>query len=44
LAELEAGAAALGDLSGMNYSRGRTVHITLYRIAPAHPVATPMVH
>jgi 4-amino-4-deoxy-L-arabinose transferase-like glycosyltransferase len=44
LAELEAGAAALGDLSGMNYSRGRAVHITLYRIAPAHPVTMPIVH
>ena len=31
LAELEANAAAVDDLSGFNYSRGKPVHVTLYR-------------
>jgi 4-amino-4-deoxy-L-arabinose transferase-like glycosyltransferase len=33
LAELQTDAAAQGELSGFNYSRGRKVHITLYRVA-----------
>jgi 4-amino-4-deoxy-L-arabinose transferase-like glycosyltransferase len=33
LAELQADAMAVGDLSGINYSRGRKVHVTLYRVA-----------
>jgi 4-amino-4-deoxy-L-arabinose transferase-like glycosyltransferase len=33
LAELQADATQVGDLNGFNYSRGRTVHITLYRVA-----------
>jgi 4-amino-4-deoxy-L-arabinose transferase-like glycosyltransferase len=33
LAELQADATPVGDLSGINYSRGRTVHVTLYRVA-----------
>jgi 4-amino-4-deoxy-L-arabinose transferase-like glycosyltransferase len=33
LAELQADAATVGDLSGINYSRGRKVHVTLYRVA-----------
>jgi 4-amino-4-deoxy-L-arabinose transferase-like glycosyltransferase len=32
LAELQADASAVSDLSGFNYSRGRKVHITLYRV------------
>ena len=39
LAELEDSAAAVDDLSGFNYSRGRPVHVTLYRVAPLHPMA-----
>jgi 4-amino-4-deoxy-L-arabinose transferase-like glycosyltransferase len=35
LAELEADATAVDDLSGFNYSRGRKVHITVYRVTPA---------
>jgi 4-amino-4-deoxy-L-arabinose transferase-like glycosyltransferase len=33
LAELQADATPVGDLSGINYSRGRKVHVTLYRVA-----------
>jgi hypothetical protein len=43
LAELEDSAVALDDLSGFNYSRGRSVHVTLYRVAPLHPVTPPSV-
>ncbi len=32
LAELQADAAAVSDLSGFNYSRGRSVHVTVYRV------------
>ncbi|MEY4967073.1 MAG: hypothetical protein RL274_2656 [Pseudomonadota bacterium] len=32
LAELQADATAVSDLSGFNYSRGRKVHVTLYRV------------
>jgi 4-amino-4-deoxy-L-arabinose transferase-like glycosyltransferase len=36
LAELEADAAIADDLSGINYSRGKPVHVTVYRVtAPA---------
>jgi 4-amino-4-deoxy-L-arabinose transferase-like glycosyltransferase len=41
LAELEANATPLDDLSGFNYSRGHAAHVTLYRIAPLNPVPTP---
>lgn len=34
LAELQADAHAVGDLSGFNYSRGRRQHVTLYRVTP----------
>ncbi|HVV26497.1 MAG TPA: glycosyltransferase family 39 protein [Rhizomicrobium sp.] len=37
LAELEADAAADADLSGFNYSRGKPVHITLYRVTRTGP-------
>ncbi len=33
LAELQADAAAKGEVSGFNYSRGRKVHVTVYRVA-----------
>jgi hypothetical protein len=33
LAELQADATPVGELDGFNYSRGRKVHITLYRTA-----------
>jgi len=33
LAELQADAHAVGDVRGFNYSRGRRVHVTLYRVA-----------
>ncbi len=42
LAEIEGSATALDDLSGFNYSRGKPVHITLYRVAPLTPQPTPM--
>ena len=32
LAELQADAKQVGELSGMNYSRGRRVHVILYRV------------
>ena len=32
LTELQADARPVGDLSGINYSRGRRVHVTLYRV------------
>ncbi|HZQ39643.1 MAG TPA: glycosyltransferase family 39 protein [Rhizomicrobium sp.] len=33
LAELQADAAEKGEVSGFNYSRGRKVHVTVYRVA-----------
>lgn len=33
LAELQADAEQIGELSGINYSRGRKVHVILYRVA-----------
>ena len=33
LAELQADAKPVGEISGMNYSRGRNVHVTVYRVA-----------
>jgi 4-amino-4-deoxy-L-arabinose transferase-like glycosyltransferase len=41
LAELEAGATEIDALSGFNYSRGRPVHITLFRITQPHEVTAP---
>jgi hypothetical protein len=37
LAKPHAAATPLGALSGLNYSRGKPVHITLYRVAPPPP-------
>jgi 4-amino-4-deoxy-L-arabinose transferase-like glycosyltransferase len=36
LAELQADAAQVGELSGFNYSRGRKQHVTVYRVAQLH--------
>ena len=36
LAELQADAVAVGELSGFNYSRGRKQHVTVYRVAQLH--------
>ena len=33
LAELQADATAVGEVSGINYSRGRKAHVTVYRVA-----------
>jgi hypothetical protein len=41
LAEVEANATAIDAMSGYNYSRGRWVHITLYRVTPPHEITTP---
>jgi 4-amino-4-deoxy-L-arabinose transferase-like glycosyltransferase len=41
LAELQADAAALDDVSGFNYSRGKRVHITVYRVTSLDPSARP---
>ena len=38
LAELQADAAPVGDLSGFNYSRGRRQHVTVYRVAQLRPL------
>ena len=36
LAELQADAAVKDELSGFNYSRGKKVHVTLYRVTGLH--------
>jgi 4-amino-4-deoxy-L-arabinose transferase-like glycosyltransferase len=41
LAEMEADAKPIDAISGFNYSRGRPVHITLYRVTPARQITTP---
>ncbi|MEJ1970411.1 MAG: glycosyltransferase family 39 protein [Rhizomicrobium sp.] len=41
LAELEADAAAVDALDGLNYSRGKPVHITVYRVTATHDVTVP---
>jgi 4-amino-4-deoxy-L-arabinose transferase-like glycosyltransferase len=41
LRELEADAHEVGDLSGFNYSRGKRVHITLYRVNATHDITEP---
>jgi hypothetical protein len=38
LAEREADATALADVAGFNYSRGRKVRVTLYRVTRVHDV------
>jgi 4-amino-4-deoxy-L-arabinose transferase-like glycosyltransferase len=41
LAELEADANQVGSVSGFNYSRGRRVHIRIYRVAPVREEMLP---
>ncbi|HWA88942.1 MAG TPA: glycosyltransferase family 39 protein [Rhizomicrobium sp.] len=41
LAELEASAVPVGALEGFNYSRGRPIRITLYRVTPTAMVTSP---
>ena len=41
LAALGGTAAKIDELSGMNYSRGRRVHIVFYRVAPVADVTAP---
>src|SRR6185437_10180668 len=41
LAELQTDAAAVDELSGFNYSRGRNVHVTVYRVSALDPAARP---
>jgi 4-amino-4-deoxy-L-arabinose transferase-like glycosyltransferase len=38
LAELQADAAPVAELSGFNYSRGRKQHVTVYRVTQLHGV------
>ncbi len=40
LAEREADATAVDELTGFNYSRGRKVHITVYRVDALHDVVS----
>jgi 4-amino-4-deoxy-L-arabinose transferase-like glycosyltransferase len=42
LAELQDDADAQAALSGFNYSRGRRVHVTLYRVGQIAPAPTPI--
>ena len=41
LAEVEADATVLDDISGFNYSRGKRVHITVYRVTDLDPLLRP---
>ncbi len=41
LAELEADAVPIDQLSGFNYSHNRPVHITLYRVTPPREITAP---
>ena len=41
LAELQADAIKLDALSGFNYSRGKRVHITIYRVTATHDITEP---
>jgi 4-amino-4-deoxy-L-arabinose transferase-like glycosyltransferase len=41
LGEIEADAVPVDQLSGFNYSRGRKVHITLYRVTASQEVTVP---
>jgi 4-amino-4-deoxy-L-arabinose transferase-like glycosyltransferase len=41
LAELQTDASKVGELSGFNYSRGKPVHITLYRVTASHDITEP---
>lgn len=41
LAQLQTGAGKLDELAGYNYSRGRPVHVTIYRVTPSHVITEP---
>lgn len=41
LAELEADAVEVGAVDGFNYSRGRKVHIRIFRVAPVREMPAP---
>ena len=41
LAELQADAAGLDEVSGFNYSRGRPVHVTVYRVTGLRDLPSP---
>jgi 4-amino-4-deoxy-L-arabinose transferase-like glycosyltransferase len=41
LAELQSDAVAVGDVSGFNYSRGKPVHVTIYRMRKLVTQASP---
>jgi 4-amino-4-deoxy-L-arabinose transferase-like glycosyltransferase len=41
LIELEADATKLDEVSGYNYSRGKPVHITIYRVTATHDITEP---
>jgi 4-amino-4-deoxy-L-arabinose transferase-like glycosyltransferase len=41
LAEIEGEAVPIDQLSGFNYSRGRQVHLTLYRVTASQEVTVP---
>ena len=41
LAELETDATKVDEVSGYNYSRGRKVHITIYRVTATHDITEP---
>jgi hypothetical protein len=41
LVELEADATKLDEVSGYNYSKGKPVHIMIYRVTATHDVTEP---
>ncbi len=41
LAELEGDAVVVDEMTGLNYSRGRKVHLTLYRVSANHDMSVP---
>ena len=41
LAELQADASVADEASGFNYSRGRSVHVTVYRVTGLHDLPPP---
>jgi len=41
LVELQADATKLGEVSGYNYSKGKPVHITIYRVMATHDITEP---
>ncbi len=44
LAELQGSADTVDTVSGFNYSRGKSSHVTLYRVAPLEPITHPLAH